>query len=79
VDEYKGFQQGIIDQIQKHGGSLSHHHGVGKMLAPWMEEHLGKVQMEVLRALKAHFDPNNIMNPGGTLGLTKTGREKLVS
>jgi alkyldihydroxyacetonephosphate synthase len=79
VDEYKGFQQGIIDQIQKHGGSLSHHHGVGKMLAPWMEEHLGKVQMDVLRALKAHFDPNNIMNPGGTLCLDKTGREKLVT
>jgi len=25
--------------------------------------------MEVFRALKRHFDPNNIMNPGGTLGL----------
>ena len=78
VDEYKRFQEGIIDQIQKHGGSLSHHHGVGKMIAPWMEEHLGTVQMDVLRALKAHFDPNNIMNPGGTLGLNKTAREKPV-
>jgi len=69
VDEYKKLQDGIIDQIQAHGGSLSHHHGVGKMIAPWMEEHLGKEQMDVLRALKHHFDPNNIMNPGGTLGL----------
>ena len=25
--------------------------------------------MGVLRALKAHFDPDGIMNPGGTLGL----------
>ncbi|MCD4717566.1 MAG: FAD-binding oxidoreductase, partial [Desulfobacterales bacterium] len=72
VNEYKKFQQGIIDQIHKHGGSLSHHHGVGKMIAPWMEEHLGKVQMDVLRALKTHLDPNNIMNPGGTLGLDKS-------
>jgi alkyldihydroxyacetonephosphate synthase len=69
IEEYRDFQRGIIDMIEKHGGSLSHHHGVGKMMGPWMERHLGKEQMEVLRALKRHFDPNNIMNPGGTLGL----------
>jgi len=69
LDEYVPFQAGIIDQIVKHGGTLSHHHGVGRMLAPWMEDHLGPEQMAVLRALKRHFDPNNVMNPGGQLGL----------
>jgi len=69
VEEYREFQFGIIDHIVKNGGSLSHHHGVGKMIAPWMEYHLGKEQMAVLKVLKKHFDPRNIMNPGGTLGL----------
>ncbi len=69
VEEYREFQAGIIDRIERHGGSLSHHHGVGRMLAPWMERHLGTVQMDVLRALKRHFDPKGTMNPGGTLGL----------
>jgi alkyldihydroxyacetonephosphate synthase len=69
IDEYVEFQRSIIDKIETHGGSLSHHHGVGKMMGPWMERHLGKEQMDVLRALKKHFDPNHIMNPGGTLGL----------
>jgi alkyldihydroxyacetonephosphate synthase len=69
LDEYVPFQAGIIDQIVKHGGTLSHHHGVGRMLAPWMEDHLGPQQMAVLRALKRHFDPHNLMNPGGQLGL----------
>lgn len=69
INEYIQFQDGIIDTIAKSGGSLSHHHGVGRMLAPWMEEHIGKEQMAVLRAIKKHFDPNNIMNPGGQLGL----------
>ncbi len=68
LDNYKTFQRGVIDQIEKHGGSLSHHHGVGKMIGPWMEKHLGREQMAILKALKHHFDPNNIMNPGGTLG-----------
>ena len=65
--EYRKFQKGIIDNIQKFGGSLSHHHGVGRMIGPWMETHLGKEQMDVLRALKKHFDPHGIMNPGVSL------------
>jgi alkyldihydroxyacetonephosphate synthase len=69
LTDYREFHRGIIQQIEQDGGSLSHHHGVGKMMAPWMERHIGSVQMDVLRALKRHFDPNNIMNPGGTLGL----------
>ena len=69
VEEYRQFRAGILDTILKNGGSMSHHHGMGKMIAPWLERHLGSVQMEVLRALKRHFDPNNIMNPGGQLGL----------
>ena len=68
-EEFRKFQRGIIDNIQKHGGSLSHHHGVGRMIGPWMEKHLGKEQLDVLRTLKKHFDPHNIMNPGGQLGL----------
>jgi alkyldihydroxyacetonephosphate synthase len=69
VDDYRGFQAGIIDHIQKYGGSLSHHHGIGRMIAPWIADHLGEEQMAVLKALKKHFDPRNIMNPGGQLGL----------
>ena len=73
--EYRELQKGIIDNIQRFGGSLSHHHGVGRMIGPWMETHLGKEQMAVLRALKQHFDPHNIMNPGGQLGLDDNPRQ----
>jgi alkyldihydroxyacetonephosphate synthase len=73
--EYRELQKGIIDNIQRFGGSLSHHHGVGRMIGPWMENHLGKEQMAVLRTLKKHFDPNNIMNPGGQLGLDDNPRQ----
>ncbi len=69
IEAYVKFQAGIIDAIEKSGGSLSHHHGVGRMIGPWMSKHLGTVEMEVLRTLKQHFDPNNIMNPGSQLGL----------
>lgn len=76
IFEYQKFQEGIIDRIEKNGGSLSHHHGVGKMISPWLERHLGKEQMDVLKTLKKHFDPNNVMNPGGTLGFDLKENEK---
>jgi len=67
--DFAGFHRGLVETILAHGGSLSHHHGVGRVLAPWMEGHLGKSSMELLRAVKNHLDPDYIMNPGGTLGL----------
>jgi len=68
-EEFFKFRSDIVMRIVEHGGSVSHHHGIGRMFAPWIEKHLGREQMAVLRALKKHFDPNNIMNPGGVLGL----------
>jgi alkyldihydroxyacetonephosphate synthase len=67
--DFAAFHKGLVDTIQENGGSLSHHHGVGRVLAPWMENHLGKTSMAVLGAVKKHFDPNDIMNPCDTLGL----------
>ncbi len=68
INDYKKFQNGIIDRIIKFGGSLSHHHGVGKLFAPWMPDHLGPINMDVLGLLKKYFDPNNIMNRGVIFG-----------
>lgn len=68
-DEFFRFRSGVVDAILAHGGSLSHHHGVGRLFAPWIERHLGREQLDVLRAMKRHFDPHGIMNPGATLGL----------
>ena len=62
-------QAKVIDHICKAGAALSHHHGIGRMLAPWYEECIGRNQLELLRAIKRHLDPDNILNPGGTLAL----------
>lgn len=68
AEDFRLYHAGILDSIQKSGASMSHHHGIGKMFAPWLEGFIGKTEYEVFRALKNHFDPDNIMNPGGTLG-----------
>ena len=68
-EEYRAYHAGILDAIQRSGATMSHHHGIGKMFGPWLEGQIGRNEYAVIRALKAHFDPDNIMNPGGTLGL----------
>lgn len=67
-EEYRAYHAGILDAIQKSGASMSHHHGIGKMFAPWLEGSLGKNEYDIMRTLKEHFDPDYLMNPGGTLG-----------
>jgi alkyldihydroxyacetonephosphate synthase len=49
------------------GGSISHHHGVGRAKAKWLGEEMGE-WYDLLRKVKEVFDPNGIMNPGA-LGL----------
>jgi alkyldihydroxyacetonephosphate synthase len=75
-EEFRAFHSGILDAIQKAGAAMSHHHGIGKMFGPWLEGSVGKNQFEIFRALKKHFDPDNIMNPGGTLGLDTPDEQK---
>lgn len=69
LDEFKTLHSGILDAIQRSGATMSHHHGIGKMFAPWLRGQIGDNQHDIFKALKNYFDPDNIMNPGGTLGL----------
>ncbi len=76
VDEYLRMQYGVLDAIQKSGAAMSHHHGIGKQTGPWLEAQIGPECMDAVRALKAHFDPHNILNPGGTLGLDMNDEQR---
>ncbi|MDR1734436.1 MAG: FAD-binding oxidoreductase [Oscillospiraceae bacterium] len=68
-EAFRQFHASILDAIQKSGASMSHHHGIGKMFGPWLRGQLGGNQHDVIKALRDYFDPDHIMNPGGTLGL----------
>ena len=48
------------------GGTLAHHHGVGRSKAPRLGTELG-VGIDVVRAMKRAFDPHGILNPGNLL------------
>jgi alkyldihydroxyacetonephosphate synthase len=76
IDDYLRLQYGVLDAIQNAGAAMSHHHGIGKQTGPWLEPQIGPACLDAVRALKAHFDPHNVLNPGGTLGLDMSDEQK---
>ncbi|MEG0227856.1 MAG: FAD-binding oxidoreductase [Lachnospiraceae bacterium] len=60
----------ICEQVIKFGGSIVHHHGLGKARAKYVWEEYGS-SFYMLETLKKAFDPNGIMNMGTLIPLKK--------
>ncbi|WP_110180743.1 FAD-binding oxidoreductase [Nocardioides solisilvae] len=64
-DEVKA---GVSEAIAAHGGTITHHHAVGRDHAPWYDRQRPDPFAAALRGAKAALDPRGILNPG-VLGL----------
>ena len=60
----------IVEETLKRGGSIVHHHGMGKARAPWVKDEYGS-SYYMLETLKKAFDPNGTMNVGTIFPLEK--------
>jgi alkyldihydroxyacetonephosphate synthase len=49
------------------GGTMTHHHGVGRLKAGFLREELGDGGLEMLRAIGEALDPAGILNPGALI------------
>ena len=67
IEQWRAAKAAACDAILEHGGTLTHHHGVGTDHAAWMPGEIGELGVEVLRAAKERLDPRGIMNPGKLL------------
>jgi alkyldihydroxyacetonephosphate synthase len=67
VEQWWLAKRAASEAISAGGGTITHHHAVGRDHAPWMEHEIGATGVEVLRAVKAELDPAGVMNPGKLL------------
>lgn len=67
-DRYRAVLRAAMDACLASGGTITHHHGVGVLKAPWMTQELGTVGSRVLQSIKRALDPEASLNPG-RLGL----------
>ena len=66
-DEMERVEKAVEDIFRitlKMGGSISGEHGIGVTKAPFLAWEVGEAGIEVMRKIKACFDPQNILNPG---------------
>jgi FAD/FMN-containing dehydrogenase len=68
IDEFarrcKSVSEKIFEQIAAMGGSISAEHGVGLLKKEFLHYSRSEPEIQMMRAVKAAFDPDNIMNPG---------------
>ncbi len=67
LEHWRALKGAACEAIVATGGTITHHHAVGRDHAPYMGSEVGEVGMEALRALKERLDPAGIMNPGKLL------------
>lgn len=67
LEQWAAVKRAACEAIVAHGGTITHHHAVGRDHAPYMEAEVGQTGLDVLRALKEQLDPAGIMNPGKLL------------
>lgn len=52
------------DMLMQHGGTITHHHAVGRDHRPWYDRQRPAVFAQALRAAKQALDPTGMLNPG---------------
>jgi alkyldihydroxyacetonephosphate synthase len=64
IGQWRAVKDAASRAIVTGGGTITHHHAVGRDHAPWMAEEVGSGGLAALNAIKEELDPTGIMNPG---------------
>ncbi|ALC41922.1 CG10253 [Drosophila busckii] len=67
VHVFEAIEHCARDEILACGGSLSHHHGVGKIRSHWYRNAVTETGANLYAAAKQHLDPRNIFAAGNLL------------
>ncbi|WKT88601.1 FAD-binding oxidoreductase [Microbacterium maritypicum] len=62
----------VNDAIIASGGTISHHHAVGRDHAPWLREEIGETGIRILAAIKRELDPAGVLNPGAVIPIERS-------
>jgi alkyldihydroxyacetonephosphate synthase len=64
LDQWQRIKEAASDAILEMGGTITHHHAVGRDHAAWYRREQAPLYLDGLRALKRTLDPGGILNPG---------------
>ena len=64
LEMYAEIKKAASDAIIAAGGTITHHHAVGRLHRPWYDEQRPELFAQSLKAIKSTLDPNGVLNPG---------------
>jgi alkyldihydroxyacetonephosphate synthase len=64
VEQWDEIKAAVSDTVLDAGGTITHHHAVGRDHRPWYDRQRPDPFADVLRAAKLELDPKAILNPG---------------
>jgi alkyldihydroxyacetonephosphate synthase len=62
--QWEAVKRAACGAIAGGGGTITHHHAVGRDHVPWMPDEIGETGIELVRGMKQRVDPSGILNPG---------------
>jgi alkyldihydroxyacetonephosphate synthase len=62
--QWGALKRAATEALLEAGGTVSHHHGVGTIHAPYLEREVGRTGIAALSALARELDPRGVLNPG---------------
>ena len=64
LDQWQELKTRASDAVIAHGGTITHHHAVGRDHMPWYRQQVPELFQDALGAAKGTLDLHGIMNPG---------------
>ena len=62
--QWQALKRAATEALLAAGGTLTHHHGIGTMHAPYLSSEINQPGLDLLRALIGAADPSGTLNPG---------------
>ena len=64
LEQWKAIKNAASDALIEAGGTITHHHAVGRDHRPWYDRQRSELFAAALRAAKKVLDPAGMLNPG---------------
>jgi alkyldihydroxyacetonephosphate synthase len=64
IEQWNTIKSAALDAVIAEGGTVTHHHSVGRDHRPWYDRQRPELFAAALRAAKGAIDPQGLLNPG---------------
>ena len=64
IAQWRALKAAASEALAAAGGTITHHHAVGRTHRPWYDKERPALFADALRAVKRELDPRSVMNPG---------------